>query len=83
MTESAADNLRQNSFLKEGFIMEVPIWEKTILTLKEASAYSGLGINKLRDMSNEKNCPFVLFVGAKRMIKRKQLDEYLAKCYSV
>lgn len=27
---------------------EVPIWEKTNLTLEEAAAYSGIGINKLR-----------------------------------
>ena len=26
---------------------EVPIWEKTNLTLEEAAAYSGIGINKL------------------------------------
>ena len=28
---------------------EVPIWEKTNLTLEEAAAYSGIGINKLRE----------------------------------
>lgn len=27
---------------------EVPIWEKSNLTLEEAAAYSGIGINKLR-----------------------------------
>lgn len=26
---------------------EVPIWEKSNLTLEEAAAYSGIGINKL------------------------------------
>ena len=26
---------------------EVPIWEKSNLTLEEAAAYSGVGINKL------------------------------------
>ena len=28
---------------------EVPIWEKSNLSLEEAAAYSGIGINKLRD----------------------------------
>ena len=28
---------------------EVPIWEKSNLTLEEAAAYSGIGINKLRN----------------------------------
>lgn len=31
---------------------EVPIWEKSNLTLEEAAAYSGIGINKLRDLTN-------------------------------
>lgn len=31
---------------------EVPIWEKSNLTLEEAAAYSGIGINKLREITN-------------------------------
>lgn len=61
----------------------VPIWEKSNLTLDEAAAYSGIGINKLRDLSNVENCTFVLWCGSKRLIKRKKLDEYLEKAYSI
>ena len=59
----------------------MPIWEKSNLTLEEASAYSG--INKLREMTNAKNCQFVLWVGNKRLIKRKLLDAYIEKTYSI
>lgn len=62
---------------------EVPIWEKSNLTLEEAAAYSGIGINKLRELSNDINCRFVLWCGSKRLIKRKKLDEYLEKTYSI
>lgn len=62
---------------------EVPIWEKSNLTLEEAAAYSGIGINKLRELSNDKNCRFVLWCGSKRLIKRKLLDEYISKVYSI
>ena len=62
---------------------EVPIWNKSNLTLEEASAYSGIGIQKLRDMSNQKNCTFVLWNGNKRLIKRNKLDEYIEKVYSI
>lgn len=62
---------------------DVPIWEKSNLTLEEAAAYSGIGINKLREISNEKNCSFVLFVGNKRLIKRRLLDKYLEQAYSI
>ena len=62
---------------------EIPVWEKAALTLSEAEEYSGIGINKLRKISNKDDCPFVLFIGTKRLIKRKKLDEYIDKSYSI
>ena len=62
---------------------EVPIWEKSKLTLEEAAAYSGVGINKLREITNNERCGFVLWVGTKRLIKRKLLDKYLEGAYSI
>lgn len=62
---------------------EVPIWEKTNLTLQEAAAYSGIGINKLREITNVEHCDFVLWVGSKRLIKRKLLDRYIEGAYSI
>ena len=60
---------------------EVPIWEKSNLTLEEAALYSGIGINKLRKITEQKNCDFVLWNGSKRLIKRRELDKYT--CYEV
>ena len=62
---------------------EIPIWEKTTLTLTEAAAYSGIGINKLRRLTDKADCTFVLFNGTKRLIKRRKLDEYIEKNYSI
>ena len=62
---------------------EVPIWEKSNLTLEEAAAYSGIGINKLRDLTSEQNCQFVLWVGSKRLIKRRLFDQYIEQEYSI
>lgn len=56
---------------------EVPIWEKYCLTLDEVAAYFGIGVNKLREMSDEPNCQFVIFNGSKRLIKRRKLEESL------
>lgn len=64
-------------------MIQIPIWEKSNLTLEEAAAYSGIGINKLRKLSNDDQCPFVLWIGAKRLIKRRRLDEYIEQCYSI
>ena len=60
-------------------VKEVPIWEKSNLTVEEAAAYTGIGINKIREMSEGDNCPFVLWVGKKRLIKRRKFDEYVEK----
>lgn len=43
----------------------VPIWEKSNLTLEEAAAYFNIGINKLREVTNRDDCPFVLWCGSK------------------
>lgn len=58
---------------------EIPIWEKSNLTLEEAAAYSGIGINRLRELTNERGCDFVIFIGTKRLIKRRKLDEFTDK----
>lgn len=62
---------------------DVPIWQKSNLTLEEAAAYSGIGINKLRQITNDERCKFVLWVGSKRLIKRKLFDAYIEQAYSI
>ena len=64
-------------------IEKVPVWEKANLSLEEAAAYFGIGINKLRDMTNDENCPFVLWNGNKRLSKREQLERFLETAYSI
>lgn len=61
----------------------VPIWRKSNLTIAEAAAYSGVGQTKLRSLSEGEDCPFVLWIGTKRLIKRKKLDEFLEAEYSI
>ena len=63
--------------------LEIPIWEKSNLTIEEAAEYSGIGIIKLREMTERSDCPFVLWVGRKRLIKRREFDEYIVKAFSV
>lgn len=63
--------------------MEVPIWQKSNLTLEEAAAYSGIGINRIRELSNSPECPFVLWVGTKRLIKREKFDLFTNSVYSI
>lgn len=61
----------------------VPIWEKAALTIEEAAAYTGIGENKLRELTQSDDCDYVIWVGNKRLIKRKKFEEYLDKVYSI
>ena len=62
---------------------QVPLWKKSNLTLDEAAQYFNIGTHKLRDISNSEDCPFVLWVGTKRLIKRVLLEKYLETVYSI
>ena len=62
---------------------DVRIAEKITLSLKEAVALTGIGEKKLIQMSKIPSCSFVIYVGSKRMFKRRQLQEYLESNYSV
>ena len=57
---------------------QVPIHEKLTLTIKEAAEYSNIGINKIDALLRTPNCPFVLFVGTKKLVKRKEFEEYIS-----
>lgn len=62
---------------------EMDISKKYLLTLEEAATYTGLGINKLRTLSNDECCTWVLWNGTRRMIKRVKLESYLNTAYSI
>ena len=62
---------------------EIPIWEKSNLTLEEAAAYYNIGVGKLRELTNDDRCKFVLWVGNKRLIKKDLFNQYLNEMYSV
>ena len=56
---------------------EVPIKDKLNLTIEEAAAYSNIGINKLRELMNMPRCTFVIYIGRKRLIKRKEFEKFI------
>lgn len=62
--------------------IDVPIWEKLNLTIDEASKYSNIGVSTLRDIVN-KNDTFVLHVGNKKLIKRKEFEQWIAEKFII
>ncbi len=45
----------------------------------EAAVYSSIGSNKMEDMLCAPNCPFVLYIGTKKLVMRKECEEYIAQ----
>ena len=60
-------------------VNHVPIHLKMNLTSKEAAEYSNIGLNKIDSMLRTPNCPFVLYVGTKKLVKRKEFEEYISQ----
>ena len=58
---------------------EVPIYEKLLLTKEEAAEYSHVGINKSEELLKVPNCPFVLYVGKKKLIKRRAFETFITE----
>ena len=57
--------------------MLLPIDRKMLLSIRETAEYSNIGINKIDELLKQPNCPFVLFVGTKKLVKRKAFEAYI------
>ena len=62
---------------------EVPISKKAYLTIHEAASYFNIGEKKLRELTKGDRCPYVLYCGTKRLIKREQFENYLDRQFSI
>ncbi|NMA17520.1 MAG: helix-turn-helix domain-containing protein [Clostridiaceae bacterium] len=62
---------------------EVRICEKELLKVCEAAMLFNIGQNKLRELTSSEECPFVLFLGNRRLIKKAQFLKYLENEYSI
>ena len=55
----------------------VPLWEKHLLTVNEASEVFNIGEKKLRNLiSNDKDADWIRFNGERLMIHRKNFERY-------
>ena len=61
----------------------VPIRLKMTLTAREAAEYSNISINKIDSMLRVPNCLFVLFVGTKKLVKHRELEQYISRTTAI
>ena len=57
----------------------VAICEKVALTIEEAAEYSNIGQNRISSLLKEPRCPFVLYVGTKKLVKRKEFEKFISE----
>ena len=67
----------------ENCIGTVPIHLKMTLTVREAAEYSNIGISKIDSMLRSPNCPFVLFVGTKKLVKRWEFEQHISRTMAI
>lgn len=76
--------MKKEGVMKTDKIAEkVPIHLKMTLTIREAAEYSNIGINKIDSMLRTPNCPFVLFVGTRKLVKRKEFEQFISKKFMI
>ena len=61
----------------------VAICEKVALTIEEAAEYSNIGQNRISSLLKEPRCPFVLYVGTKKLVKRKEFEKFISKSVEI
>ena len=58
-------------------VTSLPIDRKMLLSIREAAEYSNIGINKIDELLKQPNCPFALYVGTKKLVKRRAFEEFI------
>ena len=56
---------------------------KLNLTKQEAAAYSNIGINRIDELLKDPKCSFVLYVGNKKLVKRKEFEQYISNTLEI
>ena len=64
-------------------IHTVPIHLKMTLTAREAAEYSNIGINKIDSLLKMSNCPFVLYIGTRKLVKRVEFEQYIRGKFAI
>ena len=57
--------------------------KKKLLSVEEAADLFGIGRTKIRELSSDDNCPFVLWIGGHRKIKREEFEAYIKEQFSI
>ena len=57
--------------------LSMPLWERYLMTIEEASSYFRIGENKLRQIANDHKRECVVMNGNRMLIKKKNFEQIL------
>lgn len=57
--------------------IDIPISQKYMLSIREASAYFNIGVKKMRRMAEDNEGEFSMLMGNRYLICRPRFEEYL------
>lgn len=63
--------------------IDIPISKKLMITVDQAALLTGIGRDKLYEITSRENIDFVLWVGSKRLLKREKLENFLLESVSL
>ena len=69
---------RNNSMENENVTM--PVSEKYMLTIREASAYFNIGVKKMRRLAEDTTGRFAVFSGNRYLIIRTKFEKFVEEC---
>ena len=52
-------------------------------SIEEAAEYSNIGQNRLSELLKTPRCPFVLYVGNKKLVKRREFEKFIAESVEI
>lgn len=67
----------QETLRMDNTVAVIPISEKYMLTIKEASEYFSIGIKNMRRMAEQNTGFYAVFLGNRYLIVRKKFEEYM------
>ena len=56
---------------------------KAVLTIEDFAAYSNIGVCKLHKLTKKPNCPLVLYIGKKNLVKRDKFEKYISDAIAI
>ena len=57
--------------------LSMPLWERYLMTIEEASSYFRIGENKLSQLANEYKEECVVMNGNRMLIKKKKFEKVI------